>query len=118
VNEHRFFNPAQPQTMQIAVILLYIDAVLLLIQGGLLAPLYAVLILTMAGGAFGIANEKKWGYALGLFGAGFNLALPFFFGITITDYLKYDPIGLMFSVALVALLVHPMSRDYQRIWFK
>ena len=27
-------------------------------------------------------------------------------------------IGLMFDIALVALLVHPQSRDYQRIWFK
>ena len=27
-------------------------------------------------------------------------------------------INLMFAVALVALLLHPMSRDYERIWFK
>ena len=27
-------------------------------------------------------------------------------------------VGFMFDVALVALLLHPMSRDYQRIWFK
>jgi hypothetical protein len=27
-------------------------------------------------------------------------------------------ISLGFDVALVALLVHPMSREYQRIWFK
>ena len=27
-------------------------------------------------------------------------------------------INLMFEVALVALLLHPMSRDYERIWFK
>ena len=27
-------------------------------------------------------------------------------------------INLLFEVALVALLLHPMSRDYQRIWFK
>ena len=27
-------------------------------------------------------------------------------------------IGLAFAVVLVVLLVHPMSRDYQRIWFK
>jgi hypothetical protein len=24
----------------------------------------------------------------------------------------------MFEVALVALLLHPQSREYQRIWFK
>jgi hypothetical protein len=27
-------------------------------------------------------------------------------------------ITLLFDGALVALLVHPESRDYQRIWFK
>jgi hypothetical protein len=27
-------------------------------------------------------------------------------------------INLLFEVALVALLLHPQSRDYQRIWFK
>ena len=25
---------------------------------------------------------------------------------------------LIFEIALVALLVHPQSRDYQRIWFR
>jgi len=29
-----------------------------------------------------------------------------------------DVIELMFEVALVLLLLHPQSRDYQRIWFK
>ena len=27
-------------------------------------------------------------------------------------------VSFVFDVALVLLLVHPMSRDYQRIWFK
>ena len=27
-------------------------------------------------------------------------------------------IDLMFEVALVCLLLHPQSREYQRIWFK
>jgi hypothetical protein len=31
--------------------------------------------------------------------------------------LSRDPIGLMFEIALIALLLHPQSRDYQRIWF-
>ncbi len=28
-----------------------------------------------------------------------------------------DVINLMFEIALVALLLHPMSRNYQKIWF-
>ena len=27
-------------------------------------------------------------------------------------------INLMFEIALIALLLHAQSRDYQRIWFK
>jgi hypothetical protein len=27
-------------------------------------------------------------------------------------------VPLAFTVALLALLLHPQSRDYQRIWFK
>jgi hypothetical protein len=27
-------------------------------------------------------------------------------------------INFLFDAALVALLLHPMSRDYQRIWFR
>ena len=26
-------------------------------------------------------------------------------------------ISFLFAIALVALLLHPMSREYQRIWF-
>jgi hypothetical protein len=38
------------------------------------------------------------------------LGLSWYFGSNI--------INTIFSVALVALLLHPMSRDYQRIWFR
>ncbi|MGD0218969.1 MAG: hypothetical protein ABSC73_00675 [Acidimicrobiales bacterium] len=27
-------------------------------------------------------------------------------------------LGLLFQVALVALLVHPRSRDYYRLWYR
>ena len=112
MNERRWFNPNQPQTLQIAVILLYLDAVFLLIGGALGLWLFFVTMVAMAAGAFGIANEKKWGYALGLAGAILNLLAPFVYG------LGSNILNLIFSVALVALLVHPMSRDYQRIWFR
>jgi hypothetical protein len=118
VNERRWFNNTQPQTLQIAVILLYIDAAFSLLFGGFASGIGIVLIVTMAGGAYGIANEKRWGYALGLVGASLNLLYPFLLGATLGQYLTYDPLNLMFAVALVALLLHPMSRDYQRIWFK
>ena len=84
-------------------------------------PLVAVTALAMVivvGGAvagYGIANEFKWAYALGIVMA----ILPFVLRFWLTSSpLSSDLITLMFQIALVALLLHPQSRDYQRIWFK
>lgn len=103
---------SQPQTLQIAVFLLYIGAVFALLRGG---------VLIAAGGAaagYGIANEKKWGYGLGIAVALLPFLILLVVGSNFTRVLRHDPIGLMFDIALVALLVHPQSREYQRIWFK
>ena len=35
-----------------------------------------------------------------------------------TSPLEYNPIGLLFEIALVVLLLHPQSREHERIWFK
>ena len=115
----RWTNPSQPQTLQIAVFLLYANAVLGLLLGNVLNVWGALIgVLSLAGfaaGGFGIANEKKWGYQLAV-------AVACAEALTIV-YLIFDgrvggaTISLMFSVALVALLLHPQSRDYQRIWF-
>jgi hypothetical protein len=119
VNERRFFNPSQPQTLQIAVLLLYLNAALGLVFGMVsLSPLLALAtIIGMAVGGFGIANEKKWGYAIGVVAAVAQVSmLLIIFGIEVLEFPII--ITLMFDGALVALLVHPESRDYQRIWFK
>ena len=115
----RWLNPSQPQTLQIAVFLLYLDAAfgaLNMILGGF--PLVGIAI--AAGGAaagYGIANEKKWGYILGLVMA----FLPFALRVLIAGadaLFATNVLSLMFEIALVALLLHPQSRDYQRVWFK
>lgn len=123
-SRRRFLNPAQPQTLQIAVFLLYANAIiplaffLLRLTG--LALIDLIIIPAGFAGAYGIANERKWGYGLGLAVAilpFIPLALDVFGGRP----LAFGPAGLlslMFMIALVALLVHPQSRDYQRIWFK
>lgn len=118
MNERRWFNPNQPQTLQIAVILLYIDAVFLVIYGAIGYWLFLLTMVAMVAGGFGIANEKKWGYALGLAGAVVNLIWPTLLGYSLGFYFGSNIINTIFSIALVALLLHPMSRDYQRIWFR
>ena len=105
-------NPSQPQTLQIAVFLLYMNAVFAVLFGGL-GSVYGLMIIAggVAGG-FGIAQEKRWGYGVAL-----AVALLPFVLIIAGKALITGVIGLMFDIALVALLLHPQSREYQRIWF-
>ncbi|MHB1785335.1 MAG: hypothetical protein ACYCS7_04170 [Acidimicrobiales bacterium] len=120
MREHQWVNHTQPQTLQIAVILLYLNAGLSLILGGFL--FFPVLLLDLAtiGAGYGIANEKKMAYILGVIVALIPL-VPVVYDIAHhgLGFLGGGNIlNIMFEVALVALLIHPQSRDYQRIWFK
>ena len=116
----RWTNPSQPQTLQTAVILLYINAVFMVLGG--LSGIGLLLTAGYAAGGFGIANERRWGYGVALAVAAF--ALLFWVRLLFVDVgdffeaaLSLSGISLMFDVALLALLLHPQSRDYQRIWF-
>lgn len=115
----RWTNPTQPQTLYLAQFLLYFSAAfallgLLLGAGGSLIPLVGGIA------AYGIANEKKWGYVVGVGIAVLNLAFQAFvlFGsLRLLGNVNFL-IGLMFDVALAVLLLHPQSRDYQKVWFR
>jgi hypothetical protein len=121
----RWTNPSQPQTLYLAVVLFYINAVMSLIFGNAVSAVFgfigvlAFIVGSVAAG-LGIANEKKWGYILGVVTAAFQL-VPFVLvialdGVGVVFSISYL-IAVIFPVVLFALLVHPMSRDYQRIWF-
>lgn len=115
----RFLNPAQPQTLLIAVYLLYFDAAFLLfamLVNGTFPPIFLLLVAGGVAAGYGIANEFKWGYILGIVMA----IAPFVFRFIDSGNPFAAPslISLMFEIALVALLLHPQSRDYQRLWFK
>jgi hypothetical protein len=77
-----------------------------------------VLLFAVGYGAagYGIANGKKWGYGLGLAVAILRL-VDLFAGSTIDSVIRHNTIELMFSAALLALILHPQSREYQKIWF-
>lgn len=115
MNERRFLNRSQPQTLYMAVILCYIDVLFNLLGG--LAGL-TLIGFVLAGGAYGITNEKKWGYSITVGGSIVQVLVLFrYLGMaTLTDL--GGLIDLIFFGALVGLLLHPMSRDYQRIWFR
>jgi hypothetical protein len=109
----RWINHSLPQTLGNAVLLLYISAafdvlslsaIALLIAGGKVAA------------GYGIANEKRWGYNLGLAMAFLPFVARFLLG-GLGAVLGANIISLLFEILLVALLLHQQSREYQRIWF-
>ena len=119
MSERRFVNPSQPQTLYMATILCYWDAVAGLLYGvATTSALLAVFtIIGLAAGGYGIANEKRWGYGLAVIAAVVQVLGLIAFGGS--DVIKFPLLlNLIFDGALVALLLHPMSRDYQRIWFR
>ena len=143
VQTRRWTNQGLPQMLQIAVFLLYFGAfwaVLgnaaqlgLAIDGRKVGDFLAygetgqridqfVRLFTVVGSAvagYFISNEKKLGYTLGVVVA----ALPLVATALIVLRFQYSPfnfdlVGLLFDIALFALLVHPQSRSYVRLWFK
>jgi hypothetical protein len=114
----QWLDRTQPQTLQMANMLLYIYVAIWLLQ--LLAfgvTYFSVLAVGAIFAGVGIANDKRAGYWGAVVVAALNLLLllQLFMG-------GGNDIGtvinLVFGAALLALLLHPMSRSYQRIWFK
>ena len=143
IDTRKWFDRTQPQTLQIATFLLYFNAFFALLALfeerdylGYLRERYGIGILLGLGvvaanvlGGFLMANERKLGYKLALVAAFAPFVLRFWAysdienrlggSVSIWDKLTgNDTIGFIFEVALCALLLHPQSRNHQRIWFK
>lgn len=136
--QRRYYNPYLPQTLVIAQILLYLNAVftgLAALQVTLNSRYnYStvgklILLVSVAAevfGAYGIANERKLGYQVAVLasfmpligrivsalqvpgGLGGNLGFVLLGG---------NILNVLFEYALIALLLHPQSANHQRIWF-
>jgi hypothetical protein len=105
--------------LQSAVMLLYLNAALALLQGGIGGFAVPIMVGLIASG-YGIANDKRWGYQLGIAMALAPFAIRvIFFGL---DHLApqgiWDAASMAFDALLVYLLLHHDSREYQRIWFE
>ena len=109
MRQTRWLNMSQPQTLVNATILLYITAVFDLLGGGF----GLLFIIGKVAAGYGIANERKWGWILGVVIAVLTLLPLLAYGITVQAL-----IGSAFDILVLVLLVHPQSREYQRIWFK
>ncbi|HVF33481.1 MAG TPA: hypothetical protein VM933_10650 [Acidimicrobiales bacterium] len=104
----RFVNPSHPQTLVIGTYLLYFDAFFTALSAFRFGVPFLFLIAAGAAVAgWGIANDKRWAYWLGIVVSGFGVLVNL-----------GNILGLMFAVAQAALLLHPMSREYQKIWFR
>jgi hypothetical protein len=119
VNNYRWFNPSLPQTLQTGIILLYVNAFFFFLYRAFASPLGLLLLVGFVAGAFGIANEKKWGYFVGLGAAVLKILLLLSLAPLSTILSDVNLLlDFLFSAGLVALLAHPMSRQYQKIWFR
>ncbi|HUY85606.1 MAG TPA: hypothetical protein VMU77_00720 [Acidimicrobiales bacterium] len=162
---HKWTDRSQPQTLQYAVILFYLNSVFafltvlganlgsdisygysfifgllrlfgitnalgdLALTSGLASTLLTafsriIFVGLIAGhvlSGLSIANERKWGYWLGVSMAIIDLAgigTAVHYGGMSQLFSLYGLLGLIWMVLLVVLLVHPMSREYRRIWFR
>jgi hypothetical protein len=115
----RWYNSGQPQTLQLAQILLYMNAAVDLLQGlfgGGIGLLWLVVVAGQVVGAYGIANGRKKGYRTGVVFAFVPVALLILLSVHYR-VVATNIFSLLFIVALIVALLHPQSREYQRIWF-
>ena len=133
----KWFDRMQPQTLQIATWLLYLNGFFALIgflgtndwigvarsSKGFLGVIVGLLVI--AGyilGGFLMANDRRLGYRLALIGAFSPFALRIWI-LWSYDLGWFDMItgknliGFLFDVALCALLLHSQSREHQRLWY-
>jgi len=117
MNSLRWFNPQLPQMLQGAILFSYLNGAVALINLLSGASQMTLLLLVAAGGAVGIANEKKAGYWVALVCAAvffcLNLALLF-----LSPFIFSSLLSLLFSGFMMALLLHPISRSYERLYFR
>jgi hypothetical protein len=128
----------QPQTMQIATWLLYLNGFFALIgfmdksdwigfarvdKGALGSLIGLVVVASFIAGGYLMANDRKIGYRLALVAAFSPFALRIWIlwsypGFSAIDKVTgNDTIGFIFEAALCALLLHPQSREHQRLWY-
>jgi hypothetical protein len=124
VQGQRWLNQSQPQTLFIATWLLYANAAFAVLDfvrfpRPLLDAVWLLYFAVQIGGGifagWGIANDKRFGYYAGIAVAVAPFALRSYL---VRNPFQADTITLLFEIALIVLLLHPQSREHQKIWFK
>jgi hypothetical protein len=123
MRELKLFDRTQPQTLQIGVLLLYLNAALailaVLFGGGLSIPILLLDILLPLGGAYGVANSRKYGYYAALLATGIPLLLLIYLVLTtgLSSLFGAELLNVVLTVVMFALFIHPQSRLYAKTWF-
>jgi hypothetical protein len=141
MQQRRWYDPNVPQTLAIAQILLYINGVFAFLyqvlapragSSGVIRLLFIGAVAAYGFGAYGIANGRKLGWQLGVVAACSPFILRFIDTLIAFEFFSFGDriahvigtgrfsggiLSTLFDVALVALLLHPMSRNHQKIWF-
>jgi hypothetical protein len=118
--ERRWVDTSQPQTLQLATMLLYVNAVLLLLQSIFLGGLGFILLAFIVGqffGGLGVANERKYGYYLAVACALAPVLLTVYFIVRYHSF-AVNIFSILFEIALIVALFHPMSRSYRKLYFR
>jgi hypothetical protein len=82
-----------------------------------------VVVASFIAGGYLMANDRKIGYRLALVAAFSPFALRVWLlwsnsvWSPIDKITGNDTIGFIFEAALCALLLHPQSREHQRLWY-
>ena len=143
LDPRRWFDRMQPQTLQIATWLLYLNGFFLLIdvvdnsdylgyfrvQYGWGLPLGVAVVVLHAAGGWLMANDRKLGWKLAVAASFTPFVLRFIaysdierqLNGSISLYRKLtgsSTLSAIFEVALCALLLHPHSRQHQKIWYR
>jgi len=128
INWKKWFDRMQPQTLQIATWLLYINGFFALanfmdsqMEIGYIRRVYAfglvyglVVIAAHVLGGLLMANDLKIGYKIALVAA-FS---PFVSNLIVYQSLiAHSFLNAAFDIALIALLLHTQSRAHQKVWF-
>ncbi|MFM7894194.1 MAG: hypothetical protein ACKO8P_10355 [Actinomycetota bacterium] len=136
LDRRKWLDRMQPQTLQIATWLLYINgffALVELVDGGGVLHYFRVryafglffglaIVAAYVLGGFLMANERKIGWRVAVGAAASPFVLTFIAYTQIGASLRFRIFGgsllsFAFDVAVLALLLHPQSREHQRIWY-
>ena len=128
-----------PQTLAIAQWLLYLDGLFAIIgyldrtnvfgawrsQGGIGGVVAPFACISFVAGGFLLANGKMFGWFVAVGASVSPFVLRVLWKLTVNDFFSWQwvltqgsLISMIFEVALIALLVHPMSRSYIKIWLR